>query len=57
VVIRNCKSKKDRQHKRQKDKRTNKHLQNTIHTTKDRVTRTPLNYMYSGRVGNSYSAL
>jgi hypothetical protein len=26
-VIRNCKSKKDRQHKRQKNKRTNKHLQ------------------------------
>ena len=38
-------------------KRTNKHLQNTMHTTKDRVTRTSLSYRYSGRVGNSYSAL
>jgi hypothetical protein len=56
-VIRNCKSKKDRQHKRQKDKRTNKHLQNTTHTTKDHVTWTPLNCRGSGRVENSYYAL
>jgi hypothetical protein len=37
LVIRNCKSKKDRQHKHQKDKRTNKHKQTTTHTTKDGV--------------------
>jgi hypothetical protein len=36
-------------------KRTNKHLQNTMHTTKDRVTGTPLSCRYSGRVGNSLS--
>ena len=39
-----CKSKKDRQHKgeKKKDKRTNNDLQNITHTSKDRVTRTPL---------------
>jgi hypothetical protein len=42
-VIRIRKSKKDRQHngKAKKAKRTSNDLQNIIHKTKDRVTRTP----------------
>jgi hypothetical protein len=46
-VIRIRKSKKDRQHndQKKKDKRTNNDLQNTTHTTKDRVTRTQLKTM------------
>jgi hypothetical protein len=43
-LIRIRKSKKNRQHndQKKKGKRTNNDLQNTIHKTKDRVTRTPL---------------
>jgi len=50
-----------RQHNDQKknDKKTNNDLQNIIHKTKDRVTRTPLKtgseHRCSGRVGNSCS--
>ena len=38
---------KDRQHngQKKKDKRTNNDLQNITHKTKDRETRTPLNYV------------
>ena len=44
-VIRLCKSKNDRQHKKvimAKRKRTNNNLQNTAQKTKDRATQTPL---------------
>jgi hypothetical protein len=60
-VIKNCKSKKDRQHNGRKktDKRTNNDLQNITHKTKDRVTRTPLKtgdeLRYSGRESSSCS--
>ena len=53
-VIRIHKSKKDRQHSGQKEKKTNNDLQDITHTTKDRVTRTPIKtggeLMCSGRV-------
>jgi hypothetical protein len=44
VVIRICKSKKDRQHNSQKkqDKITNNNLQNSTQKDKDQATRTPL---------------
>ena len=43
-LIRNRKSKKDRQHndKKKQDKRTNNDLQNFTQKTKDRAKRTPL---------------
>ena len=41
-VIRIRKSKKNRQHKKKKCKRTNNDTQNTTQKTKDRATRTPL---------------
>jgi len=46
---------KDRQHngQKKKDKRTNNDLQNNTDKIKDRVTRTPLNYLHYLHLGIS----